>query len=1034
MDFTEPVNERELNPPRGGWGRRLALGLVAIFLAAAALVAFAPALLSLAPVRALAVAQVNKAIAPARLEVADWSLAWFGGQRLEGLAYADARQGLKATVEAVRLSSLWELLPFGKVTVEAELLSPRVAYAPPPPLAPLPVSGVAPPPSSPPAYPADPAAPAPAAKPKSFALPDWDLSAHLAVRNASLAVEGLPAPLAAGVDAELTLPALDQDIALALVGKVLDLAFEATATTPSARALLAAKRPADFLRAVSLKADSPWLRLALDAAGAAGRPWPEVALEASADCPKALAFAQALGVAASGVAIPSGAATLRATLGNGPSGLLRGAADFSTRGLAVVFDGKRLEANPKVAVEAEVDPENWLDFQIERLSVDFPGALVSGQGGLEAGRLAARVESVPLLETLRPFLGEVSLPGPLVLNVGAQAQKGAVSATAALASGQEALADATLEAADIDVAARRVGSLKLGAKADLAAAAAWLGLEAPRVEAGTATLEATASGAPTLLSAQVKAAVRDVSLAAPAYQIVEKERPLAELAFAATFDGVALRLRGVTLETPVLTLQGQGGYAPGLPPGRLVSAAFKGRADPAYALGRWLASGKRAALPGVEGPVDFVFEVMPVTGASTPRLSLDLDAPTFKVAFPGLASIDVPFEAGVRAIGRGERFAVERLVAKTPYAKLTASGSLAPGTGVATLAGELRPDFDAIWALPCFDAARERGISVSGRETRPFSFEGPVTLGPAGLLNEGRAKAEVAFGRVTLPGLDIPGGEATVTLGGATLALDAEVAVNGGTLGLAPRLCVAAPPYVLTMPEGAYLLRGVGVTQALLDAGLGLVSPLLKGAATPSGAIDLRCDALRVPLDGPEALVEAEAEMTLCTHGLALAPNAVVRSVLTAAGRSGKVAAMPDQAVALRLDGGVLDGDPIVMDIGPVTVRCEGRTDLPTRRLDYTLTVPLAGLLGDRLGADAAVRLPIVGTVDRPLVEVGALTEAFAGPARRAALEGASDFIADKLQERLEKMDAKGKGDPEDKAKRQAIEGGLKALKDFLGD
>lgn len=1034
MDFTEPVNERKLNPPRGAWLRWLALGLAAPVAVVAALAALAPTLLSLGPVRALAVAQANKAIAPARIEVADWSFSWFGGQSLEGLAYHDARRGVEATVEAVRLSSLWELLPLGKMTVEAEVLSPHVAYAPPPPPEPCPGLPAESAPVSAPAPSAPPAAPTPAREAEPFTLPDLDISVRLAVRNASLVVEGLPAPLLTGVDAELTMPSFDGDIAAALGGKALDLAFEAAARAPSARALLAAQAPADFLRELSLKADSPWLSVTLGASGAAGLPWPEAIFGATVDGPKALAFAQTLGVTPAGLAIPSGAVSLEAALGNAPSGLARVSADVSTRGLAVVVGGKRVEANPKAAVEAEVDPANWAASKIAKLSVDFPGVLVSGQGGLEAGRLAARVETAPLLEVLRPFLGESPLPGPFVLDVGAQARKGALSATAALAAGQAALAEASLEAADIDVAARRVGSLRIGAKADLAAAAKALALEAPAVTSGTATLEATANGTPTRLAAQVKAAVRDVSVSAPGFQIVEKDAPLAELAFAATYDGAALALRGLTLKTPVLSLQGQADCALGLPPGRMVSAALAGRADPAYALAHWLAPERRAALPGVEGTVDFAVKAAPEADAFTPRLSLDLSAPAFKVAFPGIVPLDVPFEVGAQAVGRGEAFALERLAAKTPYVAFDAAGSFSPATGVAALSGELTPDFDALWALPFFDAARELGIAVSGRNARPFSFEGPVTLGAAGILNEGKARAAVAFDRVTLPGLDVPRGEATVTLGGAEVALDADVSVNGGTLGLCPRVSVAAPPYVLTIPEGAYILKDVGVTQALLDAGLGVVSPLLKGAATPSGTIDLRCDALRVPLGGPEALAEAEAGMALLTHGLTLEPNALVRSVLTAAGRSGKVAALPDQEVAFRLDGGVLAGDPIEMDVGPVTVRCEGRTDLATRRLDYTLTVPLAELLGDRLGPDAEVRLPIGGTIDRPRIETRALAEAVAEAAREAAVKRASDELADRLRERLEKQDAKGKDDPEEKVKRQAIEGGLRALKGLLGE
>ena len=122
MDFSKPINAKAKRPKR--WGRRVLLGLLGLLVLVMALVALAPTLLSTGAARRFVLGKVNAAIAPATLEVGDWSFAWTRDQSLSDIRYTDARQGIDARVRKVGVSSLWELVPVGKITARVEVEAP----------------------------------------------------------------------------------------------------------------------------------------------------------------------------------------------------------------------------------------------------------------------------------------------------------------------------------------------------------------------------------------------------------------------------------------------------------------------------------------------------------------------------------------------------------------------------------------------------------------------------------------------------------------------------------------------------------------------------------------------------------------------------------------------------------------------------------------------------------------------------------------------------------------------------------------------
>ena len=1021
---------------RKPWWKRLLKGLGWTCVALLVLIFLLPTLLSLGVTRGVALDIVNGAISPAKLEIADWSFGWFMGQSVEGIHYRDEAKGIDAQVKSVRLSSLWKLIPIGQMTVDVEVDSPAVALFTPPPAPP------APPQPQPEPQPAQavaeatpapqPQAPAPAAEP--FKLPDWAVEAHIVVKNASFKKEGLPEPLVAGVNVEVTMPSLNDAITAAVDGKVLDLAFNTKVEAVSANALLAAKQPADFFRTATFDADAPWLNIDLDAQAAEADVWPSATAALKVDLAKTLEVAKDFGVTLpSGATITEGGVTLEAALKGNPENAKALSASFNLATTDIVTkQAGRVATLPQVSVglkDLMVDPANLLAIAIGNLKIDFPGVNLEGRGDLESGALHARVESQEVLDALAPFIGEIATPGPVTVTLDGETKDGALRFPIKVVSNRDELATVTIAAKGIDIKAKQVNELTLAVLADFFTVADYLNLKQPQIKDGLAKVNLKGSLADGVFEAATDIQVTDVDVAGPTYHV--KEPTLAKGAFKIRFAEQGLNVTELTFDTAAVShVEGSATYVLGKSLGEALTADISGWVKPEHALRAWLIQNDPAKALSVTGQIDLAVTARPLAQAATlPSVAVTVNSKDLAVTLGEMRPIEAPLDVNLQVEGQGKDFLLKQLAVQMPYVALTTKGAFGTESGVVAMDGTLTPDFDAIWGLPFLDKVREQGIAVQGRVPRDFSFVLPVKSGAEGILRDGRANAAVAFERVTVPGLDIPKGEAQVALADGTLSADAVVALNGGEVRFSPRVEVTDSGYVVYIPEGDYLLKDFNVTPELMDAGLGLVSPILKGSADPTGTISVQSRRMRLALGEGDPLKTLDLELVLSTSEIALQPNGVLGRVLEAAGKSAKAVSMKPQELTVAVKEGTLSTDkPIEINISDDwTVACQGRTDLSSRAIDYTLSVPLDGVLGGKV-ADASalepIALPISGTIDTPNVEVGGLVDS-------AAKAGLSVGVS-KLQEHLNKKRAKAEatGDAKEAAKAELID---KAATSILG-
>jgi hypothetical protein len=99
--------------------------LIALPILLIVLVLLAPTLLSLGVVRGMIVPSLQKSVAPnGKLEIKDWSLAWFGGQRIEGITLLDDQNAAVAHLNIKTGASIWGLIrgnyALGDTTVDGD--------------------------------------------------------------------------------------------------------------------------------------------------------------------------------------------------------------------------------------------------------------------------------------------------------------------------------------------------------------------------------------------------------------------------------------------------------------------------------------------------------------------------------------------------------------------------------------------------------------------------------------------------------------------------------------------------------------------------------------------------------------------------------------------------------------------------------------------------------------------------------------------------------------------------------------------------
>lgn len=950
MDFANPVNSTGALPERRGSRlKRLAGWCAGIFTGLILLLLALPTLLSNGTVLSWMLSRVNASIAPATVKAESISLAWFREQTLTGIRYTDPVRGIDATVKEVRFSSLRHLLPVRKITVDCTVDTPEIALSAPHPLPGIPL------PESPGTEAGVPTAT------RQILLPVWDIALNLTVQKGRLSHETLPEPLLSDLSCTIAIPERSAAPTITLNTALLDGTLSARTTLAPPETLLTATAPAAMFSSAELTFAAEWAQLDLTVNPLPARAYPGGTLTLSVPCDKLLKRLRSLNLP-----LPENVKGLSGTLAL--TGRLEAAAkaeeyrlstSLQTQNLTGMIDGKRLTLSPSLNLIAEFDPKKCIEGRVERLSIDLPGVMASGSGSLRSGTLAARAEINTLLSTLAPFIGEIPLTEPVVLNLSAAATPSTLKLTATAKSNPTNLATLTVNGDGVNLAERSFASLKTTLQADLAQLAPLFPLPTGQSLSGTLYLNTSAFGSLNAWQAKGVAALRSVVFDSAGWHV--EEPSLLEGSASCSFsEKNGLAWSGISLTAPFITAIGE--FAKN-------NLTLAGTLNPQQVL----TYRKKPAEIRVTGEPKW--ELTATLGATT-DLEVAVTADPFAITLPDGMPLALPVTAKAAGTASAEEVTLSSYTLTTPYLDLNGKGTFTVETKRLVTSGLFTPDLTQLWNLPFCAPCREAGFALSGRHSNPYSFDLPLGDGLAGILNYGTGEATVVFDKITVPGLNIPNGRATVTLRDAVAAMDGNFSVNNGTVSLQPRLNLAEKPMRLSWPEKRHIFKDISLSQELLDACLKKINPLLTGTVVPGGSVELFCDTLTFTLDDP--LASLDARLTFKTRHCAFDPTGNLNILINLLRLTRRTITLPDQDFTIAIEQGILACDTIEFTLPPATLQCSGSTNLKTGEVNYLVQLPLTEqLLGRRLSkyltGDRLLELPVSGTTHKPILNTGPL-------------------------------------------------------------
>lgn len=377
MDFSHPTNVQ--SKPRGKKRHPLRLILLifaGLLLTALILIAAAPTLLSLAPVRGMLLDAANRHLAPSAIRVESWSFSWFGEQTVSGLSYSDPEAGVGVQVASATLGSLWSLLPIGRIEAAVTVDTPAVTYRPqpytqPPPPAVMPDGGDT--------------------SESSLMLPAWDLGLTVVIRSGSFRMYPHPEPLLSDADLTLTVPSLDAPCSLQATARILEAQMRCAVDTASVRTLLS--RPLPLPETASLSLEAPWgqadLRITSDPLTL---PLPRAALAADIDLGMLYARTQAYGIPLP-LSDVAGKTRLNAALSPTSSDTADAELVVTLSGMRATRDGTVLRCDGPLTLSAKARCDGAAAFPIPGTGSGLPLSSLTAAVGAPWGDL--RLSALP---------------------------------------------------------------------------------------------------------------------------------------------------------------------------------------------------------------------------------------------------------------------------------------------------------------------------------------------------------------------------------------------------------------------------------------------------------------------------------------------------------------------------------------------------------------------------------------------------------------------------------------------------------------
>ncbi|MDG2131113.1 MAG: hypothetical protein P8K08_24150 [Fuerstiella sp.] len=374
------------------------------------------------------------------------------------------------------------------------------------------------------------------------------------------------------------------------------------------------------------------------------------------------------------------------------------------------------------------------------------------------------------------------------------------------------------------------------------------------------------------------------------------------------------------------------------------------------------------------------------------RLTLQAELRRYKqTARPESGVSEGRVDVSIIADRKTGAFVVERGLVELPGLRSKITGTLAVRHGLLTVHLSADTSYDLASLSTQVSGIPNAAVSVSGQGRDTFSVRGaPSLLTEADVVrflarHVDSAKSDTlsitpisASGRIAwqggkLYGLSIGPGAAAVELKSGRLRTDPiHCTVGSGQVDVMPQWDIAANR--LQLAPGSRL-QNLSLTEELCDEWLGYVAPMMAEATSVQGRFSARVHRFDYDFGQPE---QSMVQAMLTVHSATAAPGPSLGqlfqlvSLLRKRNSSGTVTIeLPSQGIPFEIRDGMVVHDGLEVVAGGYYMTSRGGVGF-NRELRLALEVPLEQ---NGNGRENSVRVPILGTIDRPLLDTSGLLQ-----------------------------------------------------------
>ncbi len=335
-------------------------------------------------------------------------------------------------------------------------------------------------------------------------------------------------------------------------------------------------------------------------------------------------------------------------------------------------------------------------------------------------------------------------------------------------------------------------------------------------------------------------------------------------------------------------------------------------------------------------------------------------------------------------------------------------------------------------------------FQIAGRDTRPFSFNGPLfaaksnsmlsglhPVSTTGTASSNRsiesallqmiAQASLGWTSVSMQGVTIGPGDLDARLANGKLVVaPMDLSVSEGTLHLAPTVSLDQTPMVVTMPPGIVAER-IRISPQMCTSWLKYLAPMIADATAAEGNFSVSLTQAVIPVDSPTA---GNVEGVLDIHNAQIGPGPLSQQLLALATQIKAIAdgnllgataappkrwlELPPQRIGFRMAENRVYHEGLQMVVDDVVIRTSGSVgtdqtmsmiaEVPIRDEWVAKSQYLAPLRGE------TIRVPIHGTLTSPKLDqsaLGKITQQTVTGAAGRYLQGGANQLQGELDKQL---------------------------------